>query len=84
MSFFTDDHCYAMPEGIETETKMEDTCIYTAEPLFESPINHPRLDALDSPDLSQDNVHLPTPMKCRSYGSEELLQTPACKTDLCK
>ncbi|CAC5365426.1 unnamed protein product [Mytilus coruscus] len=34
------------------------------------------------PDLSQENLNLPTPMKCGSYGSEELLQTPACKTDL--
>ncbi|CAC5365421.1 unnamed protein product [Mytilus coruscus] len=72
--------CY--PEDIETETKIEDTCIYTAEPLFESPIDHSRLDASESPDLSQENLHLPTPMKCGSYGSEDLLQTPACKTDL--
>ncbi|CAC5381732.1 unnamed protein product [Mytilus coruscus] len=76
------DHSYAIPEDIETETKMEDTCMYTAEPLFESPIDHSRLDASESPDLSQENFHLPTPMKCGSYGSEELLQTPACKTDL--
>ncbi|CAC5367378.1 unnamed protein product [Mytilus coruscus] len=47
---------------------MEDTCMYTAEPLFESPIDHSRLDASESPDLSQENFHLPTPMKCGSYG----------------
>ncbi|VDI17822.1 Hypothetical predicted protein [Mytilus galloprovincialis] len=81
-SLGTYDHSYAIPEDIETKTKMEDTCIYTAEPLFESPIDYPRLDALDRPDLSQENLHLPTPMTFGSYGSEELLQTPACKTDL--
>ncbi|VDI63437.1 Hypothetical predicted protein [Mytilus galloprovincialis] len=79
---YENDHSYAIPEDIETKTKMEDTCIYTAEPLFESPIDYPRLDALDRPDLSQENLHLPTPMTFGSYGSEELLQTPACKTDL--
>ncbi|XP_052071483.1 uncharacterized protein LOC127709853 [Mytilus californianus] len=61
---------------------MEDTCIYTAEPLFESPIDHSRLDTSGNPDLSQENLHLPTPIKCGSYESEELLQTPACKIDL--
>ncbi|XP_052103401.1 uncharacterized protein LOC127736867 [Mytilus californianus] len=77
-----DDHSYAIPIDIETETKMEDTCIYTAEPLFESPIDHSRLDTSGNPDLSQENLHLPTPIKCGSYESEELLQTPACKIDL--